>query len=139
MILFSTKESIPKFPINKPYSLAKSTSVPSTTAKRCSSMASTPPTGSLNETRNSHTPNVRMNHNSKVLATPNRIASPRMREEDADLLESMHYASSQVSQYTPDGTPLLRPKDRSLPMENVKLISMPIASTSDLLMKKDQF
>uniref|UniRef100_A0A7S4AME0 Uncharacterized protein n=1 Tax=Pseudo-nitzschia australis TaxID=44445 RepID=A0A7S4AME0_9STRA len=65
-----------------------------------------------------------------------RSISPRMREEDADLLESMHYASSQVSQYTPDGTPLLRPKDRSLPMQDVAFISMPLASTSEILTKK---
>jgi hypothetical protein len=63
--------------------------------------------------------------------------SPRMREQDADLLECMHYASSQVSHYSPDGTPLLRPQDRSLPMEDVPLILMPLASTSELLMKKE--
>jgi hypothetical protein len=63
--------------------------------------------------------------------------SPRMREQDADLLECMHYASSQVSHYSPDGTPLLRPQDRSLPMEDVPLMLMPMASTSELLMKKE--
>jgi len=47
-----------------------------------------------------------------------------MRDQDADLLESMHYAASQVSQYSPNGTPLLRPKDRSLPMEDVPLIDV---------------
>jgi hypothetical protein len=76
------------------------------------------------------------NANSIVNTTSNMRISPRMREEDADLLESMHYASSQVSQYTPDGTPVLRPKDRSLPMEDFPLISMPIVSTSELVMKK---
>ena len=59
-----------------------------------------------------------------------------MREQDADLLESMHYASSQVSQYSPGGTPLLRPKDRSLPLEDVPLLSMPLSSTSQLLMDR---
>ncbi|KAG7356710.1 hypothetical protein IV203_001396 [Nitzschia inconspicua] len=63
--------------------------------------------------------------------------SPRMREQDADLLECMHYAASQVSHYSPDGTPLLRPQDRSLPMEDVPLILMPMSSTSELLMKKE--
>ena len=63
--------------------------------------------------------------------------SPRMREQDADLLEVMHYAASQVSQYSPDGTPLLRPQDRSLPMEDVPLMLMPMASTSELLMKRE--
>jgi len=81
--------------------------------------------------------NTDANTSIRSTTTPTRDISPRMREEDADLLESMHYASSQVSQYTPDGTPLLRPKDRSLPMEDVPLISMPIASTSELLMKKE--
>jgi hypothetical protein len=33
-----------------------------------------------------------------------------MREQDADLLDSMHYASAKVSQYSPGGTPTLRPK-----------------------------
>ncbi|KAL3928565.1 MAG: hypothetical protein SGBAC_012594 [Bacillariaceae sp.] len=42
-----------------------------------------------------------------------------MREQDADLLESNHYAASLVSQYSPGGTPLLRPQDRSLPLEDV--------------------
>jgi hypothetical protein len=60
---------------------------------------------------------------------------PRMREQDADLLETMHYAASQVSQYSPHGTPVLRPQDRSLPMEDVPLLQLlPLASTSDLLM-----
>jgi hypothetical protein len=63
--------------------------------------------------------------------------SPQLREQDADLLESMHYAASQVSQYSPNGTPLLRPLDRSLPMDDIPLILMPIASTSELLMKKE--
>ena len=60
-----------------------------------------------------------------------------MREQDADLLESMHYAASQVSHYSPDGTPKLRPKDRSLPMEDVPLMMMPLASTSQLLMSAE--
>jgi hypothetical protein len=59
-----------------------------------------------------------------------------MREQDADLLESMHYAASQVSQYSPAGTPLLRPlrpQDRSLPLEDLPLMLMPPASmNSDL-------
>ena len=37
-----------------------------------------------------------------------------MREQDADLLESMHYASSQVSS---GGTPLLRPTERLPPLD----------------------
>jgi len=60
-----------------------------------------------------------------------------MRDQDADLLESMHYAASQVSQYSPNGTPLLRPNDRSLPMEDVPLLSMSMASTSELLMHNE--
>lgn len=63
--------------------------------------------------------------------------SRMMREQDADLLESMHYAASQVSQYSPGGTPVLRPKDRSLPMEDVPLMMMPMSSTSQLLMSGD--
>lgn len=56
-----------------------------------------------------------------------------MREQDADLLESMHYAASQVSQYSPGGTPLLRPLDRSLRLEDVPLLLMPPSSmNSDL-------
>jgi hypothetical protein len=51
-----------------------------------------------------------------------------MREQDADLLESMHYAASQVSQYSPAGTPRLRPQDRSLPLEDLPLMLMPPAS-----------
>jgi len=58
----------------------------------------------------------------------------RMRERDADLLESMHYAASQVSQYSPDGTPILRPKDRSLRMEDVPVMTLPMASTTEILM-----
>lgn len=62
-----------------------------------------------------------------------------MREQDADLLESMHYAASQVSQYSPGGTPILRPKDRSLPMEDVPLMLMPAASErrEDFLVQKE--
>jgi hypothetical protein len=64
--------------------------------------------------------------------------APRMREQDADLLETMHYAASQVSQYSPHGTPLLRPQDRSLPMEDVPLLQLlPLESTSDLLMPSE--
>jgi hypothetical protein len=40
-----------------------------------------------------------------------------MREQDADLLERMHYAASQVSQYSPGVTPDLKPMDRSLPID----------------------
>lgn len=58
-----------------------------------------------------------------------------MREQDADLLESMHYAASQVSQYSPGGTPLLRPLDRSLPMEDLPLLSL--SSTGQLLMDRE--
>eukprot|EP00934_Nitzschia_sp_Nitz4_P003040 Nitzschia sp. Nitz4//scaffold170_size48074//38980//40860//NITZ4_007112-RA/size48074-processed-gene-0.26-mRNA-1//-1//CDS//3329538661//3030//frame0 len=50
-----------------------------------------------------------------------------MREQDAELLESMHYASSQVSQYSPGGTPQHRPIDRSLPMEDV--VALPPAAS----------
>jgi hypothetical protein len=62
-------------------------------------------------------------------------ALPIMREQDADLLESMHYAASQVSQYSPGGTPVLRPIDRSLPMEEMKLTLTPMSSTRELLMR----
>eukprot|EP00980_Cylindrotheca_fusiformis_P022279 scaffold9176_cov129-Cylindrotheca_fusiformis.AAC.3 len=54
-----------------------------------------------------------------------------MREQDADLLESMHYAASEVSQYSPGGTPILRPQDRSLPLEEVPLIVMPPPSMNN--------
>jgi hypothetical protein len=53
-----------------------------------------------------------------------------MREQDADLLESMHYAASQVSQYSPGGTPILRPQDRSLALEDVPSMLMPPAAVS---------
>ena len=45
-----------------------------------------------------------------------------MREQDADLLESMHYASSQVAHYSPGGTPIQRPADRSLPLDDLPMI-----------------
>jgi hypothetical protein len=51
-----------------------------------------------------------------------------MREQDADLLESMHYASSQVSQYSPGGTPMLRPADRSLPHDELPMLEPPALS-----------
>ena len=46
-----------------------------------------------------------------------------MREQDADLLESMHYASSQISHYSPGGTPIQRPADRSLPLDDLPMIT----------------
>jgi hypothetical protein len=63
--------------------------------------------------------------------------SQMMREQDADLLESMHYASSQVSQYSPGGTPILRPLDRSFPMEDVPLMLMPLPSPCQFLMTSE--
>lgn len=60
---------------------------------------------------------------------------PIMREQDADLLESMHYAASQVSQYSPGGTPILRPTDRSLPMEDLNLTLTPMVASLELLVR----
>jgi len=57
------------------------------------------------------------------------LVSQMMREQDADLLESMHYAASQVSQYSPGGTPVLRPLDRSLPIDDVPLLHIPSAQS----------
>jgi hypothetical protein len=81
-----------------------------------------------------HTP-LRPDTERLSATTPNGSSSrisPLMREQDADLLESMHYAASQVSQYSPDGTPLLRPQDRSLPMEDIPLLQLfPLSSSTN--------
>jgi hypothetical protein len=62
-----------------------------------------------------------------------------MREQDADLLESMHYASSLVSQYSPGGTPLLRPKERilSLDLDNLPMLPGASLTSEDSLMASD--
>ena len=62
-----------------------------------------------------------------------------MREQDADLLESMHYASSQMSQHSPGGTPLLRPTERLLPLDLDNLPMLPGATlaSDDFLMAGD--
>lgn len=62
--------------------------------------------------------------------------SQMMREQDADLLESMHYAASQVSQYSPGGTPQLRPVDHPLPMDSgLPPMSIPMSASSHLSMR----
>jgi len=58
------------------------------------------------------------------------VAANQLREQDADLLESNHYAASLVSQYSPGGTPLLRPQDRSLPLEDVPPLMLAPQSNS---------
>src|SRR5210317_1234001 len=62
----------------------------------------------------------------------------QLREQDADLLESNRYAASLVSQYSPGGTPLLRPQDRSVPLEDVPpLILEPQSNNTKTPSNKD--
>jgi len=65
------------------------------------------------------------------------INGNQMREQDADLLESNHYAASLVSQYSPGGTPILRPQDRSLPLEDVPLLILAPHSNSKITSRTD--
>ena len=65
----------------------------------------------------------------ELLSVDEATVSRLMREQDADLLDSMHYASSQVSRYSPGGTPLVRPAEKSLPAE---LDDLPMLSEAAL-------
>lgn len=52
--------------------------------------------------------------------------SQMMREQDAELLEHMHYEASQVSQYSSGGTPNLKPTTRAPPIDEDPLLLTPL-------------